>query len=117
MGDELSTTVENYGCGKAVDTENVGDEEGSELGSGEGLDSWDKVSHFGETVDDHEDGVAAVGEREFDDEIHRDVGPGTVRNVERLEKTERLMTRSLDTITSITSLDVVADVAANAGPG
>ena len=71
--------------------EDVFEEKDGESFRGDGSGSLNEEGHFGETINDYEDGVETVGEWELVDEVPGERGPGSIRNGERLEVASSLV--------------------------
>ena len=80
--------------------ERLGDRDG-----GVGMSKRDEVGVLGEAIDDGEDDGLAADPRKALDEIHSDVSPHRVRNVERLEEPRRVQVLRLVVLTSSAALD------------
>lgn len=71
---------------------------------------------FGETVDNHQDGIKAFGVRKGFDEVHGDRIPRTRRNGELLECAVGFVELRLGTHAGSTRLAIVPDIASETGP-
>ena len=96
--------------------EDVSDEEVHESPGGQRCRGGDKDRHLGEAVDDDEDGIMAIGDREFLDEIHRDRGPRAFRDRERLEDAIAAVSGGLGAAARVTGAHVFVHKAGHAWP-
>ena len=65
------------------------------------------MTHFGHSIDEHEDRVLAARGRQIRDEIASEALPGSGRNGERSEFSIPEMTRNLGLLTQEARVDVV----------
>ena len=70
--------------------DNIVEESLGNRDGGVGMSKRDEVGVLGEAIDDGEDDRLTADPRKALDEIHSDVGPHRVRNVERLEEPRRV---------------------------
>jgi len=80
-------------------SDDVGDEELGEVRSIESLGAGNEVTHFGHSIDEHEDRVLAARSRQIHDEIAGEALPGSRGDGERSEFSIPEMTRNFGLLT------------------
>ena len=101
-----SAVGDNY-VGESMKSDDVGDEEFGEVRSIESLGTGNEVTHFGHSIDEHEDRVLAARSRQVRDEVASEALPGSRGDGERSEFSIPEMTRNLGLLTQETRVDVV----------
>src|SRR3954463_1779621 len=94
---ELGIMIRDNGLGKAVEFEDVVEEDASRVrGRGSGTGGHE-VNHLGEGVHKDDDGIkASLGGWELGDEVHGDLFPGNARDRKGLEEASRDLLTCLD---------------------
>ena len=103
---ESRAAVGDDGVRETVVTEDAVKEEPGETGGVERFGSGDEVGVAGKPIAHDPDGVVAMRCGELDDVVHRDVGPGSERDVEGLEESKRLVSWGLDPAALVARLNV-----------
>ena len=89
----------------------------SHIGGSGCCECWNKVHHFGESVDHYKNCVVALlGLGEMDDKVHANTLPGLVRHGQRLEWTTRFLVGVLVGLAGRAALYVFANGLLHVGP-
>jgi hypothetical protein len=70
----------------------------------------DEMSHLRQAIDNNPNLRETMQFRQRDDKVHRYRGPGSVRDVERQQKTVSLMSAGLISLTRVAASHVIANV-------
>ena len=81
-----------------------------------GGDHRNEYGLFGKTVNDYQDGVEAIGDRKWFNEVHGNGFPQARRNWELLEHSIRLVELGLGSHTSCARLAVIPNISAETRP-
>jgi len=91
-------------------------EEEGEIGGSKGFDSGDEMGCSCESIANNPNRIAAVRHWQFDNEIHRDGLPGTIRDFKGLEKSVGFVSQCLYERADLTCLNVPADKSTETWP-
>jgi hypothetical protein len=117
MGHKLGPSIRNDGLGHTMQTQDASNIQFSILLIHVVGVHQNEMSSLGKLVDDYLDGVKLVGrERQTHNEIHVDVFPFPVRNIQRLQQSGKSHMIGLDPLAHVTFCDIESSLTLHLSP-